>query len=71
VIVRGTASDNGEITEVLVNGIAAKSRSANFAEWEAAIFLAGSDGKKVSALRAHAVDAAGNAERLAHVVALE
>ena len=64
-LVRGTTSDNGPVKRVLVNGIAARATAANFAEWEAAL-------ESVPAgavtLTAHAEDAAGNVERLPHVV---
>jgi hypothetical protein len=56
----GVASDNGEIRRVVVNGVAAKSTGVNFSEWQAD--LPTSDTEIV----AHAEDAAGNVEKLAH-----
>jgi hypothetical protein len=63
-IVRGTSSDNGTITKVVVNGVAAKELRPNFAEWEAA--LTGVRGE--TTIRAHAQDAAGNVESTPHIV---
>ena len=57
VTVRGTCADNGTVTNVMVNGQAAKSVAANFAEWE--VVLSG-DASKIEAL---ATDAAGNVEK--------
>jgi hypothetical protein len=68
-LVRGTTSDNGHVKEVLVGGVAAKSMSANFLEWEAAVPVEKAtmtDGGRQ--LSAHAVDDAGNSEPRAHVV---
>jgi hypothetical protein len=63
-IVRGTTSDNGTVTKVLVNGAAAKATRPNFAEWEAIL-----DRPRSSArIDAHAEDAAGNVEKRGHVV---
>lgn len=62
--VRGTTSDNGAVTRVLVNGQEARALSKNFAEWE--IVLDVSDGAELK-LTAHAVDAAGNIEKRPHV----
>lgn len=64
-IVRGTASDNGTIAKVLVNGREARSLADNLAEWE--IVVAADDGK----VEAHAADAAGNVEKRPHVVAVK
>ena len=63
-VVRGTAADNGDIKRVTVNGVEAKSVSANFAEWEAAIEA----GKGEAELTAGAEDAAGNVEKRPHVI---
>ncbi len=63
-VVRGTTSDNGTVTKVLVNGRAANALAANFAEWEAVL----DGGGKISA---YAEDAAGNVEKLPHVVRAE
>jgi hypothetical protein len=68
VVVRGTASDNGTVTKVTVNGQAAKALAANFAEWEIALPEGKGGELKVSA---HAEDAAGNVEKLPHVVVVK
>ena len=62
--VRGTTSDNGTVTKVLVNDREARSTRPNFAEWE--IDLPLPRGEAVP-IRAYAQDAAGNVEKLAHV----
>jgi hypothetical protein len=62
-IVRGVTGENGAVKRVLVNGVEAKAKRENFAEWEAVIPTNG----KVAA---HAEDGAGNVERLAHSVTL-
>jgi hypothetical protein len=67
VVVRGTSSDNGPIQRVLVNGREAKALAANFAEWE--VTLTEVPAGKVR-LSAHAEDAAGNVEQMAHIVAV-
>jgi hypothetical protein len=64
--VRGTTSDNGSVKGVTVNGRAARALRPDFAEWEV-VLDAGQAGRQV---RAHAVDAAGNVEKLPHVMAL-
>jgi G8 domain len=58
-LVRGTSSDNGTIVRVLVNGQDAKSRAANFSEWEALI-------AEAATVCVHAQDEAGNVEKLKH-----
>jgi hypothetical protein len=63
-LVRGTTSDNGTVTKVLVNGVEARSTRPNFAEWEIELPLPRGEGT----IRAYAQDAAGNVEKLAHVV---
>jgi len=63
-LVRGTSSDNGTITKVVVNGVNAKATRANFAVWEVTL----SNVKVGTEIRAHAVDEAGNAEVTPHVV---
>jgi hypothetical protein len=68
-LVRGTTSDNGNVKEVLVDGVPAKSLAANFREWEAAVpvekaIMTGGERQ----LSAHAVDDAGNCEPRGHVV---
>lgn len=62
-LVRGTTSDNGAVTRVVINGVAAKSLRDDFAEWEATIPAA-------LKLQAHAEDAAGNVEKMPHVVTI-
>jgi hypothetical protein len=61
-VVRGTASDNGTVAKVMVNGQAAKALRDNFAEWEAV--LSGTSAE----VKAHAEDAAGNVEKRPHIV---
>jgi hypothetical protein len=61
--VRGTTSDNGAVKDVTVNGLAARSLSANFAEWE--ITLDVPAGGKLS-LTAQGNDEAGNVEQTPH-----
>jgi hypothetical protein len=64
-VVRGTASGSGPIKKVLVNGQAARAVGPNFAEWE--VVLGGSGAEAVK-LIAHAEGAAGNVEKVPHVV---
>jgi hypothetical protein len=64
-VARGTASDDGVIKRVLVNGHEARALAANFAEWEAVLESPGSGEVK---LTAHAEDAAGNVEKVPHVL---
>jgi hypothetical protein len=61
--VRGTTSDNGAVATVIVNGQAAKALRPNLAEWE--VVLTGVKAGEVK-LQAHAEDAAGNVEKIAH-----
>ena len=63
---RGTTSDNGPVKGVTVNGRAARALRPGFAEWEI-VLDAGQAGRQ---LRAHAEDAAGNVEKLPHVMDL-
>jgi hypothetical protein len=63
-LVRGVTSDNGTVTKVVVNGLAAKATRTNFAEWEVTIDNPG-QGLRIEA---HAEDAAGNVEKRGHVV---
>jgi hypothetical protein len=63
VLVRGTTADNGTVRRVLVNGQEARTSRPNFAEWEVELTAAAG-----ARLEAHAEDAAGNVEKLAHVV---
>jgi G8 domain len=65
VIVRGTTSDNGTVTRVLVNGKEARSVGGNFAEWE--IVLAGVPDGPLQ-LQAHGEDGAGNVEKRPHTL---
>ena len=65
--VRGSTADNGTVKRVLVNGKEARSVSANFAEWEIVLEGVASGPLKV---QAHGEDAAGNVEKLPHVVAI-
>lgn len=60
--IRGTAADDGEIQRVIVNGQEARATRANFAEWEIVIPTT----EKAFEVTAHAVDVAGNVERVPH-----
>lgn len=62
VIVHGTTADNGPVKRVLVNGKEARELRPNFAEWEVLLDTAAG-----ARLEAHAEDAAGNVEKVAHV----
>jgi hypothetical protein len=62
-VVRGTTSDNGTVTRVLVNGREAKATAPNFAEWEIILDRVRPGDLK---LTARAEDAAGNAEQFPH-----
>jgi hypothetical protein len=64
-VVRGTASDNGVIRRVLVNGQEARRLAPNFVEWEVELNNPGSTEVKLSA---HAEDAAGNVEKVPHTL---
>lgn len=64
VVVRGSASDNGTVKRVLVNGKEAKPVAGNFAEWEITLDAA-------PELKAHAEDAAGNVEKTPAVVVVK
>jgi hypothetical protein len=64
-VVRGTASDNGRVTRVCVNGQDAKPLVPNFAEWEITLDQVP---PRLLRLTARAEDAAGNVERLPHEV---
>jgi hypothetical protein len=65
--VRGVASDNGEIKQVTVNGQPAKALRPNFAEWE----IVCDDPRPAGAsLTASSEDAAGNVEKIPHVLPL-
>jgi RNA polymerase sigma factor (sigma-70 family) len=66
--VRGCTADNGEVKRVLVNGKEAKPTAANFAEWEIVLDNVSAGEVKVSAF---SEDAAGNVEKLPHVVAVK
>ncbi|MBM3995524.1 MAG: hypothetical protein FJ303_15415 [Planctomycetes bacterium] len=63
--VRGVTSDNGTVAKVVVNSVEATATRANFAEWEAWLPLPRGEAVPI---RAHAIDAAGNVEKHAHVV---
>jgi hypothetical protein len=67
-IVGGTSSDDGEIKEVFVNGIAAQAQAAGFAEWEASIPMPASSDNGQIELHARAEDMAGHIEPRPHVV---
>jgi hypothetical protein len=65
VIVRGSASDNGTVKRVLVNGKEARSTAGNFGEWE--VELAGGPKGELK-VEAHAEDSSGNVEKVPHAV---
>jgi hypothetical protein len=67
-LVRGTTSDNGTVQRVLVNGQPARAAAANFAEWE--VTLENPSVGEVK-LTAHAEDAAGNVEKMPHVLSVQ
>jgi hypothetical protein len=67
-IVRGTTADNGPVKRVVVNGTEAQSTTGNFAQWEAVL---ASSKKSELTLTAHAEDAAGNIEKLAHALLVD
>jgi hypothetical protein len=67
-IVRGTTSDNGKVTHVLVSGHDARAVRENFAEWETVLTIKGDGPTSVSA---RAEDSAGNGEPIPHVVRLD
>jgi hypothetical protein len=66
-VVRGVSHDNGDITSITVNGVAAKvlANDAGVVDWEIAI-APPTDGK----LTAFATDKAGNREQTAHRLVL-
>jgi hypothetical protein len=66
VAARGTTSDNGEVKKVLVNGRQARLRGG-WGEWE--VVLEGVPAGELT-VTAHAEDAAGNVEKMPHVVRL-
>lgn len=67
IVVRGTTSDNGTVKKVQVNGQEARALAPNFAEWEVVLKDMPGDALR---LTAHAEDAAGNIEKLPHVLVL-
>ena len=64
-LVRGTASDNGSIRRVVVNGREARAVAPGFAQWEVSV-----DDPKDGVVTAHAEDEAGNIEDDPHRVKL-
>lgn len=62
--VRGTATDNGEVKLVQVNGVEAKALRGDFSEWEVVISAATAK----TNLQGRAQDAAGNREPRAHAL---
>jgi hypothetical protein len=66
-VVRGTTSDNGAVRAVRVNGKEARPLRPDFAEWE--VILAGQSAGEVR-LAAQAQDAAGNVEKVPHVLVI-
>jgi hypothetical protein len=65
-LIRGTTSDNGEVSRVTVNGQPAKATRENYAQWEIELPVAAAG----NVLTAQATDAAGNQEARPHVVRL-
>ena len=65
VLVRGTTTDNGTVTKVLVNGKQAKALQPNFAQWEARLTDVGDGPVRIEAF---AEDEAGNVEKAPHRV---
>jgi hypothetical protein len=65
--VRGTTADNGTVQKVLVNGRPARALAANFAQWEVVLE---NQHPGVVQLAAHAEDAAGNVEKVPHILKL-
>jgi hypothetical protein len=63
--IQGTTSDNGTVTQVLVNGQKATEIAPNFAQWSVTLDAAQLDHDRIAA---HAIDAAGNVEKRPHVV---
>ena len=66
-VVRGTTSDNGSVKRVLVNGRAARPMAPNFAQWEITLEDVHPGTLKLTAA---AEDAAGNVEKLPHVISV-
>ena len=62
-LVKGSTSDNGTITKVVVNGQTATPLRPNFAEWQVTVEARGD-------VIAHSEDAAGNVERTPHRVGI-
>ena len=65
-VVRGTASDNGLIRRVVVNGCQAHALAPGFAEWEVRV-IDPQDGR----ITAQAEDSSGNFEVVPHLVKLD
>jgi hypothetical protein len=65
-IVRGTTTDNVKTKRVVVNGVEAKDIDYNFHQWE--VELTGLKPGRLTIV-AHAEDATGNIEKLAHRIA--
>ena len=62
-LIRGTTSDNGEVTQVTVNGHDVKQLAPNYAEWEVAV-----DAPRDGKLTAAAKDGTGNTEHTPDVL---
>ena len=67
-LVRGTTSDNGTVKRVIVDGLAARAVTNNFAEWEIVLDLKEIPGRKIEA---YAEDMVGNIEKRPHVVQID
>jgi hypothetical protein len=68
-LVRGSATDNGVVRRVLVNGLEARATGPNFSEWDIEIPEPPSGGPLTVTARAE--DAAGNVEQQPHVLMLK
>ena len=69
-LVRGTTADDGAVKRVLVNGHEATAITPNFGEWSIEIAQSSETSKESHAftISAQAEDAAGNVEKMPHVV---
>ena len=66
-LIRGTASDNGRIASVRVNGQAVRAVRGDFSEWEIDLPVTPAEQRII----ASAFDAAGNVEPRPHTVTLQ
>ena len=66
--VHGTTSDNGVVTEVLVNGQKAAASAPNLAQWTITLDATHLQNGRIEA---YAIDAAHNVEKRPHVVSVQ